>query len=209
MSYKYKPRLKAPLRTNKNWIQVSFGGKNKCIPVDGNSVLPNCVGYAWGRFMEILGRQPKLSLGNAELWYGHRSDGYKRGKTPRLGAVICWRKGVVGDPSDGAGHVAIVEKINDDGTLVISESGYKKFRFRTSTIPADFSLEGYVFQGFIYNPKVPAKKNVIRKTPEEIAKEVIKGLWGNGVTRKQRLEEAGYDYLEIQTLVNDLLRNGD
>lgn len=204
MSYKYKPRLKAPPSTNKNYIHVTKGGKNKCILIEGKSVLPNCVGYAWGRFMEILGRQPKLSVANAENWWGHRIDGYERGKLPRLGAVICWRKGRVGDPSDGAGHVAIVEKINDDGSILISESGYRKFKFRTSVIPPTYELAGYVFQGFIYNPKVPYEKPSIKK-PEDIAVEVVKGLWGNGLTRKKRLEEAGYDYLEIQGIVNQML----
>lgn len=206
MSYKFKPRLKAPNGNDLNWIHVTKGGKNKCILIKGKSVLPNCVGYAWGRFMEILGSQPKLSLGNAELWYGNRADGYERGKTPRLGAVICWRKGIAGNSNDGAGHVAIVEKILPDGRLVISQSGYgARKRFWTSIIPADFHLNGYVFQGFIYNPKIKVKKKTI-KTPEAIAKEVIRGKWGNGLTRKKRLEEAGYNYLEVQEIVNNLLK---
>ena len=39
-----------------------------------------------------------------------------------------------------------------------------------------------------------------------IAQEVIKGKWGNGVDRKERLSEAGYDYKEVQTLVNTILK---
>lgn len=38
-----------------------------------------------------------------------------------------------------------------------------------------------------------------------IAREVIRGLWGNGVDRAQRLEKAGYDYKTIQNLVNELI----
>lgn len=44
-----------------------------------------------------------------------------------------------------------------------------------------------------------------RKSNEEIAKEVIKGLWGNGNNRKISLAQAGYDYREIQAIVNKLL----
>ena len=40
---------------------------------------------------------------------------------------------------------------------------------------------------------------------EDIAKEVIEGKWGNGEERKQKLKEAGYDFTEIQTKVNELL----
>ena len=43
------------------------------------------------------------------------------------------------------------------------------------------------------------------KTNEEIADEVILGLWGNGEERKQRLEEDGYDYDAIEEIVNNKL----
>lgn len=44
--------------------------------------------------------------------------------------------------------------------------------------------------------------NAPRKTNEEIAQEVLKGIWGNGTTRKKLLTSAGYDYKTIQKLVN-------
>jgi len=47
--------------------------------------------------------------------------------------------------------------------------------------------------------------SVVKKTAEEVAKEVIAGKWGNGVQRKKNLEKAGYNYSEIQKLVNDLV----
>lgn len=43
------------------------------------------------------------------------------------------------------------------------------------------------------------------KKVEDVAKEVIRGDWGNGDERKQRLEAAGYKYDEIQSRVNDIL----
>ena len=45
-----------------------------------------------------------------------------------------------------------------------------------------------------------------KATTEAIAREVIAGKWGNGADRKKRLEEAGYNYSEVQALVNKLLR---
>lgn len=51
--------------------------------------------------------------------------------------------------------------------------------------------------------KVEDKKK--KKTVTEVAKEVINGLWGNGITRKKRLTDAGYNYDEVQKKVNDLL----
>ena len=43
------------------------------------------------------------------------------------------------------------------------------------------------------------------KSIEEIAKEVIKGLWGTGEARKSRLKNAGHDYQAVQNKVNELL----
>ena len=47
----------------------------------------------------------------------------------------------------------------------------------------------------------------ILKSNEEIAKEVIAGKWGNGNIRKGKLTQAGYNYQEIQSSVNNILSN--
>ena len=44
------------------------------------------------------------------------------------------------------------------------------------------------------------------KSIDTIAREVIKGVWGNGSSRKSRLEAAGYNYKEVQARVNALLK---
>lgn len=117
--------------------------------------LPNCTCYAWGRFWENgdvdhdYGNRPLLSLGNAEDWYNY-NDGYQRGNTPQLGAVLCLADG----PFSGDGHVAIVEQINGDGSIVTSNSAYGGSYFYTQTLqPPDYlPASAYRFQGFIYNP---------------------------------------------------------
>lgn len=50
-------------------------------------------------------------------------------------------------------------------------------------------------------PSAPQRKSI-----DEIAREVIQGKWGNGAERKRRLEEAGYNYREVQNRVNQLLK---
>lgn len=57
---------------------------------------------------------------------------------------------------------------------------------------------------YITKPSSPS-----RKTVDELAKEVIKGLWGNGYERKKRLTAAGYDYSTVQKRVNELLKKGE
>lgn len=157
---KFTKRLSAPTPTDKEWLHYSAGGTNRCIKVNGNSCLPNCVGYAWGRLTEILGKTPPLSCANAEDWWAY-NDGLERGQTPKLGAVICWRKGRVLNGSDGAGHVAVVEEIRPNGDIVISQSGYItpngntnfNANFKTLVIRKSNGYSfgsAYTFQGFIY-----------------------------------------------------------
>lgn len=56
-----------------------------------------------------------------------------------------------------------------------------------------------------YDDEIVEEKSS-KKTIEEIAKEVIAGKWGNGVIRKTKLTVAGYDYKEVQTMVNKILK---
>lgn len=150
----FTPRLTAPSAADKYYLHTSKGGLNECIHIGGGSCLPNCVGYAWGRFYEITGDRPKLSRANAEMWYGFTADGYKRSDTPALGAIVCWSKGVVGNENDGAGHVAVVERIEDNGDIVTSNSAYGGSRFYTQTYKksAGYCFGAYKFQGFILPP---------------------------------------------------------
>ncbi len=145
MSKIFKSRTTAPTKSNKYYY------KNNVFYKMGYG-LPNCTCYAWGRSYELTGSKPKLSTYNAEDWYNY-NDGYKRGKTPKLGAVACWRKGKTGTSSDGAGHVAIVERTYSDGSILISESGHNSFLFRTYKLNKNYKyFTGYTFQGFIYQP---------------------------------------------------------
>jgi surface antigen len=116
----------------------------------------NCTAYAYGRFYELIGSKPKLSTRNAENWWGH-NDGYQRGQTPKLGAVVCWRKGQAGNSSDGAGHVAVVEEIYENGDILISNSSWKGYLFKTKryTKASNYTnglSSSFKFQGFIYTP---------------------------------------------------------
>lgn len=58
----------------------------------------------------------------------------------------------------------------------------------------------------IVNQKLGASSTPNKKSNETIANEVIRGDWGNGQDRKNRLATAGYDYSAIQRIVNQKLR---
>lgn len=59
-------------------------------------------------------------------------------------------------------------------------------------------------EDIIQNENKP-KEPTVKKTIDEIAKEVIEGKWGNGEERKNKLMQAGYDYTAVQNKVNELL----
>ena len=130
--------------------------------------LPNCTTYCWGRWYEITGEYPELPLGNANTWFDDAKEmGKKTGQTPQLGAIICmWYLGA-------GGHVAIVEQINDDGSIVVSESGWKSWFFNTETLyPPDYrptwAPSEYRFQGFIYLDNSPSGPGPVPTPPSDV-----------------------------------------
>ncbi len=191
---KFEKRITAPSKGNKHYYSDN-------VFYQSGYGMPNCTCYAWGRFYELSGKKPKLCTANAENWYKF-NDGYTRGKTPKLGAIIVWSKGIIGKGKDGAGHVAVVEEIYSDGSILTSNSAYKSANFYTKKIAKNYKLSGYKFEGFIYNP-VEFEDN--KKPVSEVAQEVIDGKWGNGSARKKALINAGYNYSEVQKEVNKLL----
>ena len=157
----FKPRLTKPEKGNKYYITKANGGYSYAIkgkPTDPDcDVLSNCVGYAYGRFNEIggYGYCKYLAPVNAENFIQYKGN-LEVGQTPKLGACMVWRKGNTLSNSDGAGHVAIVEKIISDTQIVTSESGWNSTAFWTKTRNKGNGNwgagSGYTFLGFIYNP---------------------------------------------------------
>lgn len=183
----FTPRLSAPKGSDKNWIHISKGGYNHCILISGKSCIPNCVGYAWGRWHELLGKGHNLSRNNAEDWWG-KYDGYERGHEPRLGAIACWRKGKVGYGADGAGHVAVVEKI-EGKTITLSNSAYGGTRFYLTKMNKNSMNLGnlYIFQGYIYLPDTNAEKPKGKKYTGQFPTATLKkGSKGENVKKLQK-----------------------
>lgn len=156
---KYISRLSAPSRTDKRFINYNYGGYNTCIVINKETgyVMPNCVGYAHGRLLEILEENSvnwKLPACNAEDWYEKAQNaGFSVGFEPKLGAVACWKSGQLHNGSDGAGHVAVVEEIKANGDIIVSASGYGGTEFYTQSIPKASGyvyMDGLAFVGFIY-----------------------------------------------------------
>jgi surface antigen len=159
----FKMRTTKPEAGNKYYITKAKGGYSNAIqgkPVDSDcNVLSNCVGYAYGRFNEIggYGYCKYLSPVNAENFIQYKGS-LEVGQTPKVGACMVWRKGNTLSNSDGAGHVAIVEKVISPTQVMTSESAYGGTPFYTMNRnkgAGNWGMGGaYTFLGFIYNPAV-------------------------------------------------------
>ena len=168
---KFSARTTAPSASNKYFINYQKGGYNTAIMIDkaSGSVLPNCVGYAQGRFREICKDQKVWSkigsnlAGNAETFYNAaKNAGMKVGQTPKLGAIIVWE-----GKGSAAGHVAIVEEIKSNGDIVTSNSAYGGTRFYMKELTkasgylyvTDGSrpLLGFVYQDIEFESETPSE----------------------------------------------------
>ena len=67
---------------------------------------------------------------------------------------------------------------------------------------------GKVLTGLVRRRKAERALFLKNNALERIAREVIDGKWGNGRTRKDKLTEAGYNYHEVQTIVNRIITGG-
>jgi surface antigen len=93
----------------------------------------NCTWYAWERRLEMGRPLPSGALGNAAQWNSSLGAmGYRVDSVPEVGAIF--------QNGGGYGHVGIVEAINSDGSIEVSEmnnysgGGYNGINGRT--IPA-------------------------------------------------------------------------
>ncbi len=135
----FEPRLTAPCgepyytRELNAYAQTGYG-------------MPNCVAYAYGRIYELNGEAPKINRGNAgEWWFINKyNDYYDSGSEAKVGAIACW-----------SNHVAVVEAVNSDGSVTISESHWGGTYFNTAVYSNMSSHYGQAFYGYIYAYEEP------------------------------------------------------
>lgn len=115
-------------------------------------------------------------------WFVYVTDG-----NYRTGDWIFWARGSKSHPSS---HVAMWFYGQEYGE---NQGGTGGFCLK----PTDFSdaLGALRWKGYIMDDK----------TIEQLAYEVIAGMWGNGEERKERLTRAGYDYDAIQAKVDEIM----
>jgi surface antigen len=193
----YKFRLTKPEKGNKYYITRKSGGYNPCIvgnPTDSDcNVLANCVGYAVGRFNEIgaYGCCKWLASVNAEnMLEIAKNQGLSISPVPTLGGCMVWQKGNTLSGSDGAGHVAIVEAINADGSIITSESGYGyKAFYTTKRHGTNYETNSaYKFRGCIVNPAVHSSRILYKGCEGADVQQMQRALYEKGYLRKSEID---------------------
>lgn len=154
---------------DKHFIRKQNGGYSPCIPGNNQyklrpfegSVLPNCVGAAVSIYNIKAGEKDSCK------WLGNRNaidftkfvdlQGLKYGMDPVEGACMVW--------GHGEGHVAVVDKVIDNDTVVTVESGWS---YRAEPILREITRKrgngnwgySYEFLMFIYPPGYTPKERV-------------------------------------------------
>jgi len=153
----YEPRTKAPNKDDPNW----YSDRNvfHCKDKTGERPykMPNCTTYVQGDWLSRYDIDT-LCRGNAGGWIDEakKKGKYKISQTPKLGAIAVWK--IPG--TKNSGHVAIVEKIENNADIVTSNSAYKGTPWWLETFKAESNYawtssktgKRYELQGFILPP---------------------------------------------------------
>ena len=116
-----RPGYVAPTRATAYGYGVSSGNlvtvSSNFRSTSGNGYAYGyCTWYAYERRLQ-LGKPIGGNWGNASTWAAYaRASGFRVDNVPEVGAIL--------QNGGGAGHVAIVEQILSDGTIVLSEMNY-------------------------------------------------------------------------------------
>ena len=188
----FAPRITMPEKNNRYYIAKSEGGLNPCIPRPAGSKLrfANCVFYAVGRYAELWGVW--LPSTNAENFVNAALDrGLCVSQTPAPGAVAVWAKGEVGNSSDGAGHVAVVEMVHSNN-IVTSESDWSaKQEFWTQTRRNDGNWgqgTSYRFLSFILPPQTASVKALRKGDKGDAVRALQTALADAGYLRRTEID---------------------
>lgn len=107
-----------------------------------------CTSYAAWYWNVKLGKtwtNTRPGSGSAWNWPALASDqGYSVSSTPRVGAFITWQSSSL---TSQWGHVAIVEKVNGDGTIDVSEYNWSKYAYtyRKNVTPGNYGGYSYIY----------------------------------------------------------------
>jgi len=107
-----------------------------------------CTSYAAWYWNVLLGKDwtnTRPGSGSAYNWPALAADqGYNVSSTAKVGAIISWGASSL---TSSWGHVAIVEAVNSDGTIDVSEYNWLKYdySYRSEVTPSDYGSYSYIY----------------------------------------------------------------
>lgn len=128
----YELRRRLSRQSNEVYLSATsgypFSAINKADP--WLFLTRQCTSYAAWKWNVVYGRpwyNTRPGEGSAYNWPNlARDQGYRVLSTPRVGAIVSWPRNGTSMPY---GHVAIVEGVNGDGTINISEYNWVQYAF--------------------------------------------------------------------------------
>lgn len=130
---------------------------------------------------------------------------------PNIGDAILydWDDSGSGDNKGNPDHIGTIVYVNrDSGYMVVVEGNYSNaVKKRTIMINGRF-IRGFICPKYTGNGAELPPAQSGGKDIKTVAREVIAGQWGNGDARKNNLKAAGYNYKEVQDMVNQILNGG-
>lgn len=163
-----------------------------------------CVVFIWWCFNKL--NSTSIFCGGTKTAYVPYVDSYARinGYTApksdmRMGDILIYDWDGDGDGD----HIGICESVSGNTITTIEgntsgangEGVYRKNRSKADVLT-------------VYRPPYSSalSTNVSAKTIYDVAETVIRGDYGNGTSRKKNLEAKGYNYNNVQTIVNAMLK---
>lgn len=122
-----------------------FGGIDQ--PDPWGFLTRECTSYAAWYWNSVLGKDfinTRPGSGSAYNWPAlARDQGYSVSSNPRINAIISWQQSA----SMPYGHVAIVERVNSDGTIDVSEFNWRPYvyTYRSGVNPSRYGSYSYIY----------------------------------------------------------------
>jgi|GEM_PF-5881446 glycosyl hydrolase family 25 len=126
----------------------------------------------------------------------------------KFGFVRCGKEaGAIFSYNSGQfGHTGVVV---DSDKNIVNDANWTPLRVSTHYLNLEAVGATYCKPAGMVAPEVPKPAPAPAPAPtlsvDEIARQVIRGDWGNGDERKRRLTEAGYNYDTVQSKVDEIL----
>ena len=154
----FSRRTTAPESWNNYYYNAAYNPYTYETYVRNADLIGECTWYVWGRAYEILGYRPNISNRYAKDFYAYNlnSGAYPYGNEPKLGAIACFAPH---NHADWTGHVAIVEAVGGDGSVILSEFNFKGVHVFSSDRYLNPTEARTWVQGYIYlrpdDPVIP------------------------------------------------------